>query len=726
MTHSPTLKNSHTSTRHLAVKLNIQEEVHMRFFTFLAALLVPLVLFAPMDEAMAQETPFISENVERNLVNELSGDLAYDNLRWLAHYHRTGGSEDFHKAALFIEQKAKEYGLEEVKLVSQKFSGRSWSATSGELWVVEPKEMKLGSYAEYAVALATNSRSTNSTAELVDVGEGTEKEYEGKDVKGKIVLTSGSPAAAMNEAVWKRGALGVVSSVYHTFPRTSTMIERPDQVAWTGIQYESEDGKPGTFGFMVSPRKGKMLQEMLKNGKVTVKVVIDAGFKDPPTQEYVEAFIIGSKVHDKQIVLTAHLQEEKTSANDDGSGCVNILDIGRTLMRLIKEGKIERPVRDIRFWWTTEISSEYQYFRDHPEDRAKMLVNINEDMVGAKQSLGSRVQHITRTPYSIPSYLSDVVENLVNYVVNGNTMFLATALSGKPQPFTKPILSHLGTREHYDARVVPYFNSTDHLVFNEGIIGIPGVTLTNMPDDYIHSTDDDLWQIDQTQLKRNAFIVAAAALYIADASDEHVPTLSSEVFSMGLKRINVDFNTSLRNLEKNRTGNVEEAYKSSRNLIHQAFIREGRAIESVRVFANPSGGKLAYLSSLQEDLAALEDSYYKRLDRYYELITGHSKTPSLKLSTKEEELAKKIPANILDVSAYFEKRGKVRGVSGIHPEMRYEVFNLVNGKNSYLDIYNAVSAEAISAGEFYYGTVKLDKVEELLNKAVEVGALTMK
>ena len=37
------------------------------------------------------------------------------------------------------------------------------------------------------------------------------------------------------------------------------------------------------------------------------------------------------------------------------------------------------------------------------------------------------------------------------------------------------------------------------------------MTLTNWPDEFIHSNYDDLWQMDATQLKRNAFIVAATA-----------------------------------------------------------------------------------------------------------------------------------------------------------------------------------------------------------------------
>ncbi len=692
----------------------------MRTFLFFALLcLISL-------SAIGQTSPFIDPTFEKYLVNELSGDLAFDNLRWLAHYHRTGGSKDFHEAALFIEKKAKEYGLEDVKLVRQKSNSPSWSASMGELWVVEPTEVKMGSYAEYAVALATNSRTTHVKAELIDVGEGTaDKDYEGKDVTGKIVLTSANPGAVFNHAVWKRGALGVVSYFYHTFPRISDMVERPDQVAWSGIPFQSGDGKPGTFGFMVSPRKGKQLRDLLAKGKVTVKVDIEAEFAEPRWQEYVEGWIRGTEIHNQQIVLTGHLQEEKTSYNDDGSGCVNVLDIGRTLMRAMKEGRVQRPKRDIRFWWVTEISSEYQYFQDHPEDRQNMLVNINQDMVGAKQSLGSRIQHITRTPHSLASYFSDVVENIANCVILGNTQFLNSAQTGYPQPYTKPILSHLGTRERFGAMVVPYFNSTDHLVFNEGIVGIPGITLTNMPDDFIHSTDDDAFQIDQTQLKRNAFIAGSAAWYLANAGEQDVPVIAYEVYHTGMKRINQDALMATNHILKNKSGNPDAAYKEARNVIGQAYVREGRALETVRVFAAKGGNGNKEIDRLKKALASTQSDMLESLDSFYKATMGKS-APKITLSEKERALNKKIPRNIENVADYFTKRGNVGGVSGLHGDMRYETFNFVNGKNSYLDIFYAVQAEAMSAGDFYYGKVTLEKVEELLDKAVQAGCVTLK
>ena len=57
--------------------------------------------------------------------------------------------------------------------------------------------------------------------------------------------------------------------------------------------------------------------------------------------------------------------------------------------------------------------------------------------------------------------------------------------------------------------------------------------------------------------------------------------------------------------------------------------------------------------------------------------------------------------------------------------LKFEALNYVDGRRSILDIYHAVRAESLSAGEWYYGTVKLEDVEALFKaaeqeKAVEI------
>jgi hypothetical protein len=102
-----------------------------------------------------------------------------------------------------------------------------------------------------------------------------------------------------------------------------------------------------------------------------------------------------------------------------------------------------------------------------------------------------------------------------------------------------------------------------------------------------------------------------------------------------------------------------------------------------------------------------------------------SKTPKIELSLQELAASKKIPKNNPDLDAYFgNRRGGAPGVS-IHSTMRMEVFNFVDGKRSYYDIYKAVLAEILAAGNWYYGTITLDEVEKLLDANVASGALSL-
>ena len=232
-----------------------------------------------------------------------------------------------------------------MKLVRQTYREKSWSCQKAEAWLVAPDERKLADYREVAVSIADGSRSAAVEAELVDVGAGdSAADYQGREVKGKVVLGSAGAGALHREAVLKRGALGVIS--YAT--NRPEVVDAPDQVAWQAIDAEAKgidgvkDGTPGTFGFSISPRRGRALSREMKGADkpFKVKIQVEAGAPEKGEQAMVEGWIKGTEISDQQIVLTAHIQEEMTSANDDGSGCGNLLEIGRALTRLIKEGKL--------------------------------------------------------------------------------------------------------------------------------------------------------------------------------------------------------------------------------------------------------------------------------------------------------------------------------------------------------------------------------------------------
>ncbi len=689
--------------------------------------------------AGAQESPFVSPEMFRALGGEISGDISYDHLRHLTLHHSiNGASRGFRDKERWIAEQARKFGLEDVRILDDiRFKGPGWSPLAGELYIVSPDPRRLISFQEIAVAIADYSRSGTWEGELVDVAAGVAvSDYEGKDVKGKIVLASGSPATVMEQAVWNRGALGVV---YYNAARG---IDHPDQVAWTRLNSRPPNGKENTFAFSVSYRTGMELKQRLsprpKPGptpgsfgeglepgeKILLRAKVEAEFEENPKQWIVEGWIHGTERHDQQIVLTAHAQEEKFSANDDNSGCANLLEIGRALVKLIAEGKLPRPARDIRFWWTNEIDAEYEYFAAHPDERRKILLNINQDMVGAKQSAGSRIQHITRTPWSRPSYLNDVVESIATMVMRGNSAYLAAAQAGTRQPFSKPIVSRMGTRERYGAEIVPYFDSTDHLVFNDVIIGAPGVTLTNWPDDFIHSSDDDLWQMDPTQLQRNAFIVAATTLCFANLEPAGLPLLAVEVQAGARRSLDEAYRRANEMLILAAPAERQGAYLDGVNLIEQARLRAGATLDSLRVFG-PTAKLAAELDEWKTRLGAGANNLLQDFGRNYILLTGGSPSTAAQPSGEEKAMAGKVPVIAGSIADFLEKRRDL-DKTGLHSLMSYEVWNFVDGRRSYLDIYKAVRAEAQSVGAWYYGTVSAKQVADLLDAGVKSGLLKLK
>jgi hypothetical protein len=691
-------------------------------------LLVAAALWALPDVAVAQTSPFVPEPVYHALVNELSGDRAFEYDRHLTHFHRTGGSRDFFAAAEYIRQAADAAGLEDVKLVRQKWKGHGWSCRSGEAWLLEPEEVKLASYGAVAVSIADHSRTTHLTAEVVDVGAGTSSgDYEGRDVRGKVVLASGPVATAHREAVWKRGALGVLS---HATNRPDA-VDAPDQVAWGRLAYDArdvegvKDGTPSTFAVMISPRRGRWLQRLAMGPPAKpLRVRIDIEADYPPAQEqaYVEGWIKGTDTHDQQVVLTAHIQEEMTSANDDGSGCANLLEMGRALTQLIKQGKLPRPRRDVRFWWVNELSSQPQYFRENPREPRRMLVDINQDMVGARQSLGGRVQYASRLPWSLPHALEDVMESVLTMVRDGNTSLLTTRGTTLPQPFTREVVSVKGSREPFHARMVPYYDSTDHHAFVGAPISVPGTSLTNWPDEYIHSTGDDLEQVDATQLERNALVATAVAWYFATAGEEEAAVLAVYVAGRGQARLAQDVATALAHLAEAAPADRPAAFRASRSLVRHASEREKAALASVRRLA-PRGRAADHVS---QAIQRLEDGLgedLRAVERAWTAITGRN-LPNVDPERDEQAMDAVVYVPVADLSAWLDAMEKVKPVEGLHRMMQFEAYNFADGKRSALEVYEAVAAEALTAGRWYYGAVRPADVREALERAARAGAFT--
>ncbi len=674
------------------------------FLRFFSVVLLMLFCAATIQAQWTHtaDAPYLDNKTYRCLAGEISGDSAYEFDRYFTQFHRPrGGAEGLMRVAEYVAEQAKNFNLEDVRLIRQKANNSPWTARRGEVWMIEPDLQLIASIVQTPVHLSDNSRSADLEAALDDVGSGAEdKDYENKDVAGKVVLAYGNIPAVMRQAVWKRNAAGIL---YHPNPTTIdyplNSVSHPDQVKWTGVPWQSADGKPSTFAFSLSHRQGTALRNKLAAGPVKVKVRIEADTSGEPWQVMVEAFIHGTEIQNQDIVLTGHLQEEKFSANDDGSGSANVLEIGRALKRLIDDGQIPRPRRNIRFWWTTEISSERQLFAENADLPKKLWININQDMVGANQSQDvMRVQKITRVPFSRAHFISAVAERLISFLVTANDTELARTQSNTPQPM--PIYSRLGTRQRYNAEVIPFHNNTDHMTFNEAPIGVPGITFTNWPDNYIHSSDDDLWNLDRTQLQRNALAVAVMTYALATADVGAVPRYARDVVADAKVRLGRAAGIASELLAQ---GKVDAA-------------RAGNVVFQVEEEAVRSLGSLSAIAEVPEIQEAVRE-----VQALSKMLRSAWEGKEAGATAVQSELKAMKPVLAGGAELFQQKRNNVGNVSGLHPLMAFEALNFVDGKRNGWEIYQAVDAEALFGGLVYYGEVKPENIRDLLKNQEKAG-----
>ncbi len=661
---------------------------------------------------------------------EISGDAAYRHLRVLSQYHRPrGGSDALMTVARYVEAEARAAGLADVRLIKQASTTRPWNARFADLQIVAPTPSRIASTLVNAVHLADYSRPADVTAELVDVGAGSAAELDAANVRGKIVLTHGVMNAVMTAAVLERGAAGLVWFPDPASPPNGingSGVSRPDQVRWVSLPPTAVDGREPTFAFVLSVRQGVDLRNQLAAAAaarepVRTRAVVDARFGsengEEPWQVMVEAYIRGTEPNAGQdIVLTGHMQEGLHSVNDDASGVASVLEIGRAMTKLIAEGKLPRPRRNIRLWWVTEISSQRQYFADNPDSHRRIWANINQDMVGADQSIDvMRKQNVTRVPAARFHFLNDVMESVLEYMVAANNFELAQLQNGIGL-YPRPHLSPAGSMHRYNAEAIWFHENSDHMTFNEAPIGVPAVSFTNMPDRFIHSNEDDLWNVDRTQLGRNALAVSLISYAMATADTGSMRAIAAQTAGRGAERMGRNVRLGMSWLATMPDKGV--ALRQAEEQVRYAAERERLAVRSLAGIG-PAAAPLA--EALAREVDAREAQALREVRAAARAFgaptSGVQASAPAQQDTALAALAALRPRIAGTAKDFLERRGQLGGVPGLHGLMATEILQAIDGRRTGADIYRFVAAEAREAGAHYFGVVTPAAVLQRLRNA---------
>ena len=568
------------------------------------------------------------KQVFEKLKSEVSGEIAYNYVAEISRHHRIQASPGLRDAARFAVETWKAAGIDaEIHSYPADGKGFAWSSLmfkewdcfDAELRLVEPAEKArfLARWSEAKLSLIQRSHPTppdGVEAEVVYVGKGEEqKDYKGLDVAGRMVLTDGDVTRVHQLAVEERGALGLI--YYGTWIREPDLPEGEldDALKYTSFWWAGDE-KPA-YGFVLTPRRGRWLRDLVKESKEPVKVrarVVGSLYEGK--LDNAVATIPGES--DEQVVVVAHICHPQPSCNDNASGSGSAMEAARALSKLIAEGSLAKPRRTIRFTLVPEMSGSYAYLAANEADIPRMVAAVNLDMVGEKQCVTGGSFIVERTPEAFPSYVNSVMAAVFKEVT-GEVKNLGGSSS-------YALFRHTET---------PFSGGSDHYIYSDPSVGVGCPMLIQWPDKYWHTSYDTMDKVDPEMLRRAALVTATYAYFIASAGAAEATWIASETHAREKSRL----------LERFR-GYVEDAVNAPEEIpgavrllkTHAAYWEEVavKAVESAARLAPGDDGVWKTIQTLIKDIRQTTKSETKMAAESLNTVLGASGVEAKKYRKK--------------------------------------------------------------------------------------------
>jgi hypothetical protein len=569
------------------------------------------------------------------LGTEISGPAAKNCVADIARFHRIQASPGFRAAAGFVADALRGFGLD-VRVISYPADGETtfwsmrtfleWDCKEAALWLLDKDgkpEQKLADYRDEKVSVIQRSAPIDGEFEVVALDSGEEpSDYEGADVRGKVVLTRARTDRVVQLAVKERGAAGVLFDGMMKAAPVRERIDLPDARQYTSFWFRGGETVP-VFGFALTPRQGDALRERCKkaqadgNPPVRVRARVESSLY-AGQMEVVEALLPGES--DEEIVLVAHLCHPQPSANDNASGAGTLMEVARALSSLVRDGKLAKPKRSIRFLWVPEMSGTYAYLASHENDIPRMVAGLNLDMVGEDQDKTGSSFLLEAPPEAMSSFAPALARHIRDLLLD----------SGK---------SHTGQGAFPLCRYAdtPFSGGSDHYILSDPSVGVPTPMVIQWPDKFYHTSQDTIDKVSPEMLATVCVLTASYAYWLANAGPREAEWLAHEM--------NARFKRSLMarvqdTLSTETDGDRKPAPAATlKRQVGYMLGRHGKALATLRRLADIDAGPF------QAESAAFAEQELKRAASF---LGEQALRPAAPLSGEGEQKA----ASLVPVRRY--------------------------------------------------------------------------
>ena len=248
---------------------------------------------------------------------------------------------------------------------------------------------------------------------LIYLGKGTEADYEGTDVTGKLVLVDINQRDEwwINYPVYQahlKGAAAVIAVQCGGYGEVDAKALNAQDIA----------GPEDAPAFSISREDAKLLRKLLDGEKeLTVRLDADSRVKRDCTTYNISGCIPG-KHPERMVLLSAHYDSYFSGFQDDNTAIAMMFGIAKTLIEsgfkpnntivFCAMAAEEWGVVDSNFDWST--GAYEQIFTAHPEWVGKVIADLNFELPALAHGTRARIRCCYEYVHYIKEYLDGLPE----------------------------------------------------------------------------------------------------------------------------------------------------------------------------------------------------------------------------------------------------------------------------------------------------------------------------
>ena len=496
--------------------------------------------------------PKRAETVYKAIVKRFRPDRAMGLVSFMDRYWRVAGNTGFNASLDYVKAGLAEAGFRDGKpdgarnggywFEEYPNGGNGWEIVRAEMTIVESAagatpERVFDPVVDY-IALCLNSFSTppgGVTAPLVYVGTGADAaSYQSVDVKGAVVLGDGNMRGLWQEAVRRRGAIGII--VAAPPPSYTKPEETPEVFQWGSVPY---DEAAKAFGFKASPLVARRLKDWLRAGPVRVKVDVETAFRPASPGRILVAEIAGRDRPAERVVMVAHVQEP--GANDNASGCGTLFELARSLQRAIAAREIPAPSRTITFVWGDEMRASREWLRADQARAAGTRYMISLDMTGEDAAKTDGTFLIEKEPD--PSAVWPRPADPHTEWWGGGSFYKPEALRGSLlNDLYLAVCLRRARDTGWNVQTNPYEGGSDHSIFLNA--GVPALLATHFTDRYYHTNLDRPDKTSAAEMANVGIATATTAMLLAASGPDEAISVADIVSRAASARLAIESSQS--------------------------------------------------------------------------------------------------------------------------------------------------------------------------------------